>query len=127
MEVNKFQRIGSVSNAHEGRCFEQAALNFFATQGVKLTPSFTAPVGVADLKKVRKFDLGSETPPVLVECKSHTWTQGGNIPSAKITVWNESMFYFHLAPKEYRKILFVLKSSRRDISLASYYLKNYGH
>jgi hypothetical protein len=49
------------------------------------------------------------------------------MPSAKMTVWNEAMYYFHLAPNIYRKILFVLKHSRRDISLASYYLKTYGH
>ena len=26
----------------------------------------------------------------------------------KITVWNESMYYFHLAPSVFRKVLFVL-------------------
>jgi hypothetical protein len=76
---------------------------------------------------MHRFDLGSESPPVLVECKSHTWTQSGNMPSAKMTVWNEAMYYFHVAPAIYRKVLFVLKHSRRDVSLASYYLKTYGH
>ena len=37
------------------------------------------------------------------------------------------MYYFHIAPPEYRRIFFVLKHSRRDISLATYYLRNYGH
>jgi hypothetical protein len=76
---------------------------------------------------MHRFDLGSENPPVLVECKSHTWTQGGNMPSAKMTVWNEAMYYFHVAPAIYRKIFFVLKHSRREQSLASYYLKTHGH
>jgi len=78
-------------------------------------------------KKLHRFDLGSDAPPVLVECKSHTWTQGGNMPSAKMTVWNEAMYYFHLAPSMYRKILFVLKHSRREVTLASYYLRTHGH
>ena len=28
------------------------------------------------------------------------------MPSAKMTVWNEAMYYFHIAPKQYRKIMF---------------------
>lgn len=66
---------------------------------------------------------------VIVECKSHRWTAGHNIPSAKLTVWNEAMYYFHAAPGGYRKILFVLKDLRRGTgeSLCSYYLRTYGH
>lgn len=78
---------------------------------------------------MREFDLGSSSPPVLVECKSHRWTSGGNVPSAKITVWNEAMYYFHLAPPEYRKIMFVLRdySDKRKETLAQYYIRNHGH
>ncbi len=49
------------------------------------------------------------------------------MPSAKLTVWNEAMYYFHIAPREYRKIFFVLKHMRREVSLATYYLANYYH
>ena len=65
-------------------------------------------IGVSS-KKNRKFDPGSDDPPVLVECKSHTWTRGGNVPSAKMTVWNEAMYLFLLAPMRFRKVLFVLR------------------
>ena len=66
---------------------------------------------------------------MLVECKSHTWTAGGNVPSAKMTVWNEAMYFFHLAPKRYKKALFVLRDfdAKRRESLAEYYVRNYGH
>jgi hypothetical protein len=84
-------------------------------------------VGVGSQKKQHRFDLGAENPAMLVECKSHTWTQGGNMPSAKLTVWNEAMYYFHVAPKQYRKIFFVLKHMRKEVSLAAYYLANYYH
>src|SRR5258708_21170020 len=126
LEVNNFQRIGSISNAQAGREFEVAALAFLARSGIVLTSDFSVPVGF-ERKKMRKFDLGSASPAVLVECKSHNWTQSGNIPSAKLTVWNESMFYFHIAPAEYRKIFFVLRSVRSSESLAKYYIRNYGH
>lgn len=127
MEINNFQRLGSVSNAGVGSAFERIASDFFAQQGILLHSHFPALVGAGLSKKLRKFDLGSADPAVLVECKSHTWTQGGNVPSAKLTVWNEAMYYFHIAPIQYRKILFVLKHSRREISLASYYVANYRH
>jgi hypothetical protein len=59
------------------------------SQDANLRRGFPAPVGVADRKKLHKFDLGSDNPRIWIECKSHTSTQGGNTPSAKMTVWNE--------------------------------------
>jgi hypothetical protein len=72
--INNFQRVGSISNAHAGSDFEKLAQEFFVKQGIMLTRNYTASVGVGILKKDRKFDLGSDDPPVLVECKSHAWT-----------------------------------------------------
>jgi hypothetical protein len=123
---NNFQRIGSISNAHAGREFEEAARVFFAETGVSLHPEFSAPVGFK-VKKPHKFDLGSEDPPILVECKSYTWTSGGNSPSAKIRGLNEVMLLFSVAPNHYRKILFILKHLRKDVSLAHHYIKTQGH
>ena len=129
MDNNNFQRLGSISNAHVGRDFEAIAKAYFQLQGIDLKADFSVPVGAGSDTKYRKFDLGSDNPPVLVECKSHRWTSGGNIPSAKITVWNEAMYYFYLAPQSFRKVLFVLRdySRKRGESLAEYYARNYGH
>ena len=127
IRVTNFQRIGEPHNAGVGRDFEDLALNFFYARGVALYGRFPVAVGVAQRKKMHRFDLGSEDPPVIVECKSHTWTLSGKLPSAKLTVWNEAMYYFHIAPRRYRKILFVLKHLRDDVSLASYYLRAFGH
>ncbi|MET3332844.1 MULTISPECIES: hypothetical protein [Bradyrhizobium] len=127
-EINNFQRAGTDHNAGVGRRFEAMAQAFFrSTEGIELLPNFPVPVGVSQLKKSHRFDLGSNSPAVLVECKSHTWTQTGNMPSAKMTVWNEAMYYFHMAPAEFRKIMFVLKHYRRELSLASYYLQTHAH
>jgi hypothetical protein len=125
MEGN-FQRIGSISNTHVGREFEEAARSFFAETGVVLRAGFIAPVG-SRVKKPHKFDLGSDDPPILVECKSYTWTSGGNSPSAKIRGLNEVMLLFSVAPGHYRKILFVLKHLRKDVTLAAHYIKTQGH
>jgi len=127
-EINNFQRIGADHNAGVGRAFEAMARTFFrSTEGIELSPNFSVPAGVSNLTKLHRFDLGSNSPSILVECKSHTWTQTGNMPSAKMTVWNEAMYYFHIAPRGFRKILFVLKHHRRGLSLASYYLQTHRH
>ena len=126
--VNNFQRLGAISNADVGSDFETAAQEWFLKEGVRLQRNYSVEVGLSKMKE-RKFDLGSSEPPVLVECKSHKWTSGGNVPSAKITVWNESMYYFLLAPPGFRKVLFVLRdvSEKRGESLAEYYVRNHSH
>jgi hypothetical protein len=124
--MNNFQRVGSISNAHVGREFEEAARVFLAGTGILLRPNFVAPVGFK-VKKSHKFDLGSEDPPILVECKSYTWTSGGNSPSAKIRGMNEAMLLFSVALPHYRKILFLLRHLLNGVSLAGHYLKNQGH
>jgi hypothetical protein len=125
MEYN-FQRAGAKSNTHAGREFEEAAREFFANEDISLQLGFNELVGYK-IKKSHKFDLGSKNPPILVECKSYTWTSGGNSPSAKIRGLNEVMLLFSLAPKRYRKILFVLRHMRKDVSLATHYIKTQGH
>lgn len=122
------QRIGAISNAHVGAAFERVALEYFQKLGISLTPKFSLPIGLKG-KKEHCFDLGSSSPPVLVECKSHRWTEGAKVPSAKMTVWNEAMLYFQLAPPSYRKILFVLHDKRPGggESLVSYYRRTYAH
>ena len=80
--MENFQRTGSVSNAHVGRDFEKKAYQYFLSQGINLQKDLSLPVGVGSKKKARSFDLGSEHEKVIVECKSHKWTSGENIPSA---------------------------------------------
>ena len=124
-----FQRVGSKSNAHVGRDFEELARRFFADRGITLSTNHRIAVGIESQKKKHAFDLGSSSPKVIVECKSHTWTAGNNVPSAKLTVWNEAMYYFAASPPEYRKIFFVLRDERvsNGETLAEYYIRMYSH
>ena len=123
------QRIGSVSNSDVGNEFERLAQDFFKADGLRLTREYSLSIGVKNIKKAYRFDLGSLTKKVIVECKSHTWTESGNTPGAKMTTWNQAMYYFSLAPSNYRKIMFVLKdyNAKRKITLANYYVKTYPH
>lgn len=126
--TNNFQRVGATSNTQAGREFEEAAHIFFDKAGIKLRRGFVAPVGFK-VKKNKVFDLGSEDPPILVECKSYKWTESGKSPSAKIRGMNEAMLVFSVAPPKYRKILFLLKHAhqRSGVTLAAHYIKNQGH
>lgn len=119
--------MANADNPRTGAEFELLVQAFFASQGLSLVPKLEIPVGIGATKKVHRFDLGSETPPVLVECKCHVWTETGNAPSAKLTVWNEAMLYFACAPEKYRKIMVVQRSLRGVESLAEHYLKRYRH
>jgi hypothetical protein len=123
-----FQRKGAESNAHVGREFESWARAFFATQGLTLTPGIAIDIGING-KKAHKFDLGSNNDKIIVECKAHTWTESGGVPVAKMTTWNEVMYFFCAAPTGYRKILFVLRdfSQKKKETLAAYYIRTNSH
>jgi hypothetical protein len=124
--TNRFQRLGVISNAHAGRDFEQAVQRFLEGEGLKVEACFPVPVGHQRVKPHR-FDLGSADPPVVVECKSYTWTSGGNSPSAKLRSINEAMLIFSVTPPAYRKMLVMLRHLRGEISLATHYIRNQGH
>lgn len=127
--MSNFQRQGSVSNSHVGRAFELRARQVLAGHGLHLTLNHKVPCGLGSKMKLHSFDLGSEDPKIIVECKSQTWTAGGNVPSAKMKNWAEAMFYFHMAPLEYRKIFFVERSVRpgRDETLLHYFRRTQSH
>ncbi len=106
-----------MTNSHNpgtGAECERLVQAFFAKQGLSPVPSVSIPVGVRAAKKMHKFDRSCETPPVLVECKCHVWIDGGDAPSAKLTVGNEPMLYFIGAPAKYRELLVVQRSLRGE-------------
>jgi len=127
--MNKpFQRKDTDSNTQVGRDFEGLTQAFFLTQGLHLTPGISIEIGISG-RKPHKFDLGDHGGKILIECKSHTWTEGGNVPSAKITTWDQAMFYFHAAPSGFRKVLFVLRdfNQKRHETLGQYYVRTKWH
>ncbi len=124
---NNFQRIGSKSNAQVGNDFEKLAKGVLEKKfNCSFSCNYSIEIGLSKKKK-HNFDLGNDN--ILVECKSHKWTSGDNVPSAKLTVWNEAMYYFMLSPKGYRKIFFVLKdfNQKKQETLAEYYTRTYFH
>lgn len=125
-QFNRFQRLGAISNTHAGRDFENAVQRFLLREGVVVEANFPVPVG-HHRPKIHRFDLGSAEPPVVVECKSYTWTSGGNSPSAKLRSLNEAMLIFSVTPSKYRKMLVMLRHLRGETSLSAHYIKSQGH
>ena len=127
--INNYQRDGSQSNAKIGADFENLAKKIIQDElKIILQEQYSLNIGLTEREpKQHNFDLGNES--YIVECKSHKWTSGNNIPSAKLTVWNEAMYYFLVAPKNYKKIFFMIKdyNQKRKMTLAEYYLKTYRH
>ena len=119
--------MANKDNPRTGGDFENVAQDWFMRHGVPLTRGFQVDIGIGPSKKLHKFDLGSRPEKLLIECKSHTWTAGGNSPSAKMSVWNEAMYYFLCVPSDFRKILFVRRSDRNGETLAQHYIKRYEH
>ena len=127
--MSNFHRVDTLSNAHVGRAFEKLARKVLEkNMGVLLDHDYAIEIGVKE-KKSHKFDLGSDDPAVIVECKSHTWTESAKMPSAKMSNWSEAMFYFLVAPKNYRKIFFFKKDVNQCTSetLGEYYLRTHYH
>lgn len=123
-----YQREGAVSNAHVGREFEQSVFEYFKREIPDLRLNFPIEVGHSQ-KKSHSFDIGSDSEKVIIECKSHTWTKSNNVPSAKVTTWDQAMLYFFLSPTSYRKMFVVLKDDNKQTheSLLTYYLRLHAH
>ena len=107
--------------------FEEAVGLYLEEQlSLQLQHQFYVEIGIDRLKKLKRFDFGSEHPAVIVECKSYAWRKDG-VPNAKNSNLTEALLELAVAPKHYRRMLFIQKDLRKGISLASNYLACYGH
>ncbi|MBU1089317.1 hypothetical protein KKF38_00785 [Patescibacteria group bacterium] len=134
--MNNYQRIGSQNNATVGRIFENKIYEYFLSKekiDLKRQPSIK--IGVSNFEKEHKehkFDLISreeKKEKIIIECKCHKWRKKINVPSAKMTIWNEAMYYFLLLPKKYKKYFVIPKdyNEKRKMTLAQYYISQYKH
>ena len=121
--------MANKDNPKNGADFEVAVERFLSSQHIPVQRNFPVLIGVGATKRPKKFDLGSNAPKVVVECKSHSWTEGHNAPSAKMATWNEAMYYFSLVPNDHRKMFFVLLNRRKGDgeTLATYYIRRFSH
>ena len=79
--------------------------------------------------KDHKFDVVDSANTIVIECKRYTWTETGNVPSAKMGFVNEAAFYLSFLPDSYSKYIVMLFSchEKRKETLAEYYYRTYRH
>src|SRR2546421_7752326 len=105
--------MANKDNPRRGAEFEARVQAFFRRRRLPLQLNFSIPVGFDGKRAPYRFDLGSRQPPVLVECKRHTWTRPEwNVPAAKLAVWMQACHYFQGAPRRYRLIFAALPDVR---------------
>ena len=81
------------------------------------------PISIGAPPKEHRFDCASKDKSIVVECKCYTWTDSGNIPSAKLMGLNEAIFYMSYLPADVKKILCIKKAThaKKEETLAEYY------
>ena len=79
--------------------------------------------------KNHKFDYVSDDKKIVVEFKCCTWTDTGNVPSAKMMGMNEALFYMGYLPEDTTKVLCIKKvvHPKKQETLAEYYVRIDGH
>ena len=75
--------------------------------------------------KFHRFDLVSEDKSIVVECKSYTWTESGNFPSAKISTAIEALFYLSRIIASRKILVFQDNINQRGESLVEIFVRRY--
>ena len=76
-----------------------------------------------------KFDLVSTNNEIIIECKCYTWTEGGNVPSAKLATLDEAILYMRNVSFSAKKIIAIKQAYNHNntITLAQYFCDKKGH
>lgn len=86
-------------------------------------------VAIGNPPKDHRFDLVSADGKIIIECKYYSWTQGNNVPSAKMATLNEAVLYMRCVSYDARKIIIMKKeiNENRNETFAEYYCRINGH
>lgn len=116
--------MSNSDNPKNGAIFQRMVMDWFQKQcgpGFELEKKI--PIGAP--QKDHKFDIVNSNKRIVIECKRYTWTETGNVPSAKMGFVNEAAFYLSFLSDSYDKYIVMLKSHhpKRQESLAAYYYR----
>ena len=114
-------------NPKTGKDFELAVKAWFEAQ-YNMRFENNKPFGIGNPPKPHRFDVVSDDNSIVAECKCYSWTETGNVPSAKMGFVNEAVFYLSFIHAASTYI--VMKKSihtRRAETLADYYFKTNRH
>ena len=115
-------------NTGKGRDFQILAVEVLS-QYFNVGFRIEHPIPIGNPPKDHKFDLVSDDLQYIGESKNYSWTEGGNIPSAKMGFINEAVFYLQHLPSDKKRFVVM----RRDVNekhketLADYYYRTNRH
>lgn len=115
-------------NTGKGRDFQKLAAKILA-DNFKVAFQIEYQIPIGNPPKMHKFDLVSDDLRYVGECKNYSWTEGGNVPSAKMGFINQAVLYLLQLPSNQKRFVVM----RRDIdekhaeSLADYYYRTNHH
>ena len=120
--------MSNADNAGNGAKFQKAVQEYFIR---RYGPGFIleTKLKIGDPEKDHKFDIVNSELGIVIECKRYTWTEAGNVPSAKIRTLNEAVLFLRLLEGDYEKYIVMLKAHhpKKKESLAAYYCRTYNH
>ena len=95
-------------NPHVGRQFQELVKTVLEdAYCTAFEQEASIPIGKP--AKDHKYDLANRDRSIVAECKCYTWTDSGNVPSAKLMGLDEAVFYFGFLPQGTKKILCMKK------------------
>jgi hypothetical protein len=115
-------------NPKVGKDFQRLALGLAMDYfGKNFIEEKTIDIGYPP--KPHKFDVVSEDGLIVMECKCYSWTESGNVPSAKMSTLDEAILYMNNIPYTAEKIIVLKRALHpdRDITLAEYFVEKKGH
>ena len=115
-------------NPYVGRIFQEE-VQLLLEKKFRTTFDQEVAIAIGSPPKDHKFDLVNKDHSIVAECKCYSWTDSGNVPSAKLMGLDEAAFYFGFLPSETTKILCMKCAtySGRSETLAEYYVRVHGH
>jgi hypothetical protein len=115
-------------NPRVGKTFQIAVQHWFE-ETLHMPFKMEQKIAIGNPAKLHSFDIASLDGNIVIECKCYTWTESGNVPSAKMGFTNEAAFYLSFLPKETDKAIVMLKAThpRRSETLAEYYFRTNRH
>ena len=115
-------------NPKVGKAFQKLVMNSMEKR-YNISFDMEKPLPIGFPPKNHKFDGVSADGKIVVECKCYTWTNTGNIPSAKLMGLNEAVFYMSYLPADMTKIICIKRAvyPGKMETLAEYYCRIDGH
>ena len=115
-------------NLRRGREFQELGASVLSDYW-SVPLDLEVPIPIGNPPKQHKFDMASRDKRIVGEAKCFTWTEAGNIPSAKMGFVNQAVFYLSHLPANTTRFVVMPRDirPRTGEALADYYYRTYHH